>query len=182
MSDIFGSEDQPGKDALETGVGMFGSKIRSRAKNFFGSTAQADLATARDKKISGAMMKGAIAQFGMKNTMQGEKFFEGALKDISQQLKEARDEAIRARQSGNMDSYRQALKRKAELERLAQNAKVAKEANIGNLFVGVGTAFASLLGLIAGGPVGAAIGGAIGRAVTKAFTPKPTAPPSGLNY
>ncbi|KKL22967.1 hypothetical protein LCGC14_2430100, partial [marine sediment metagenome] len=78
--------------------------------------------------------------------------------------------------------YRQALKRKAELERLAQNAKVAKEANIGNLFVGVGTAFASLLGLIAGGPVGAAIGGAIGRAVTKAFTPKPTAPPSGLNY
>ncbi|KKM65769.1 hypothetical protein LCGC14_1487960 [marine sediment metagenome] len=169
MSDIFGSEDQPGKKALETGVGMFGSKIRSRAKNFFGSTAQADLATARDKKISGAMMKGAIGQFGMKNTMQGEKFFEGALKDISQQLKEARDEAIRARQSGNMDSYRQALKRKAELERLAQNAKMAKEANIGNLFVGVGTAFASLLGLVLGGPVGAAIGGAVGGALGSSF-------------
>ncbi|KKL52458.1 hypothetical protein LCGC14_2285270, partial [marine sediment metagenome] len=75
-------------------------------------------------------------------------FFDAAAKDVQQQLKEARDEAIRARAAGDMDSYRRALQRKAELERLAQNAKIAKESGMGNLWVGLATAFASVFGLV----------------------------------
>ncbi len=159
MSDIMDSGGSG--EALEKGVGMFGSKIRGRAKNFFGQSAQADLAVARDRKITGAMMKGVIGQFGMKNMMKGDAFFDTAAKDVQQQLKEARDEAIRARAAGDMDSYRRALQRKAELERLAQNAKIAKESGMGNLWVGLGTAFASMFGVIAGGPIGGAIAGRV---------------------
>ncbi len=159
MSDIMDSGSS--KEALETGVGMFGSKIRGRAKNFFGQSAQADLAVAHDRKVTGQMMKGVIGQFGMKNMMKGDAFFDAAAKDVQQQLKEARDEAIRARAAGDMDSYRRALQRKAELERLAQNAKIAKESGMANLWVGLATAFATVLGTIAGGPIGAAIGGAV---------------------
>lgn len=160
MSDIFEKENVT--EALETGVGMFGKKIRGRSKDFFGLSAQAELSIARDRRITGAMMKGVIGQFGMQNMMKGDAFFDSAAKDIQQQLKEARDEAIRARAAGEMDSYRRALQRSAELERLAQSAAIALESNMGNFWIAIGVSAAIVLGVIVAGPAGGVAAGVVG--------------------
>lgn len=149
-------------DTAEAAVGMFGSKIRGRAKDFFGISAQAEQGMYRNRQITGDMMKRSIQAFGMKSLMQGDQFFEKAMKDMQQQLREARDEAIRARQQGNMDSYRRAMQRKMELQRLAQQLESAKQSGIGNVLIGIGTAFASVLGLIIGTAVGGPAGGIAG--------------------
>ena len=176
MADIFQKSD----DALGEATGMFQNKIRGRAKNFFGTSAQTDQAMALSHRVSGNMMKSSIQTFGMQALMQGDKFFEQSAITIDKQLKDARDEAIRMRQEGNMASYQRAMQRQLEAKRMKQELAIAKKANFGNFWIGIGTAAASIFGAIIGTLIvpgaGTAVGAGIGAGLVSSLSPNPGYP------
>lgn len=169
MADMFQKTD----DTLGEATGMFQSKIQGRSKQFFGESAQSQQALYRDRKLTGDMFKQSIRTFGMKTLMQDDKFFDAQSQDIAKQLKDVRDEAIRARQQGNMDSYKRAMTRQSELQRMKMQMENSRKSRIGNILTGIGTAAATILGAVLGtivapGP-GTVAGGAIGVATGKGF-------------
>ncbi len=153
---------------VQEATGMFASKIQGRAKEFFGTSKQAEQAMYTSHQITGDMMKRSIQQFGMQSLMQGEDFWVKSTQDIHSQLKQVRDEAIRARAQGDMDSYRRALQRQTELEQMAAESAKAQKANFGRIFTAVATAVMSVAGAIVGTAVAGPIGGAAGYGIGQA--------------
>lgn len=161
MSDIF----QGAEEALGEATGQFASKIRGRAKDFFGTSAQAEQALYRKRELTGDMFRKTIRTFGMQNLTKGDQFFETSINDIQQQLKAARDEAIRARHAGNLDSYQRAQQRTMELKEMLIAVQNAKDSRLGTILTAVGIAVASVLGAklfkLINAPSGA-LGGVVG--------------------
>ncbi len=134
-------------EPMEEAVGLFSSKLKSGMKDFFGISRQSEMAMARKQKITGDVLRGAIRNFGMKNLMGGGRFYDDALKKMTEELKTITLEATRARKVNDMNAYQAASRRRVLVEQMRASVQMAKEAKVGQIFTAVAMAIAQLLGI-----------------------------------
>ena len=140
---MFGSNDlfRPAKEGFQQTY----NTMEDRAKQMFGGSTAANIREKSSSYMRDAIIEGLNA-YGIDYALNWDTKGEEVMKALTDDMRAATEQAIKARQMGNMEMYRQALQRKLFDQSMAQYADAMSKAGIGQILTGIIGGISSLVG------------------------------------
>jgi len=154
--DLYSSGDVYSKPA-ERAVGQVREKMRDRIGSFLGGSETAMRGIAKQGSLTADMIGNSIQTFGAANMLKGADFFGGAVKQIDIELDQSRMASAEARKQNDIQLYQAETRRRARLLDMKNQASLLDRQMFGQVFTGIASAFAMVLGTMLAGPAAAGL-------------------------
>lgn len=147
--DLYSSSDMY-TGAVGTAVEQTRSRMKDRAKTFFGTSVQAERVMAKRGDINMNLILRSVATFGMENLMKGKQFLSDAGKKLDEELNQSLRRGAQARAENDTKLYAAELRRRTLLNEWRATKLMTQNARIGEIVTAIGYAAASIFGTVAG--------------------------------